>query len=90
MWEQAPKALVKVLLEVLREAGPALLVANMETRRPELLDIRPLPQYSSLAEALKVPPSLPLLLSACLLAWLAGGSFVVLLLIHSGSHSLAR
>jgi hypothetical protein len=51
---QAPKALVKVLLEVLKEAGPSLLVANMETRRPELLDIRPLPQYATLEEALKV------------------------------------
>eukprot|EP00884_Botryococcus_braunii_P014024 jgi/Botrbrau1/22622/Bobra.176_1s0050.1 len=50
---EAPKALVKVLLEVLQEAGPSLLVANMETRRPELLDIRPLPQYATLEEALK-------------------------------------
>lgn len=41
------------IADFLVEAGPAILKENKETRRPELLGLKPLPQYATIEEAIK-------------------------------------
>lgn len=53
LMDDAPLQLRNAVLGFLLQNDAALLVRNRESRRPELLGIRPLPQYATLEEAMQ-------------------------------------
>jgi hypothetical protein len=53
LMDDAPLQLRNAVLGFLLQCDAALLVRNKESRRPELLGIRPLPQYATLEQAMQ-------------------------------------